>query len=157
MEEKQTILPAKAFSEKMPSGLQELYLTDEAGHNEQKLTEQNLKQVLKKIHSRKTFEIYLWWNPNAEGDFFEIEVNKSWIAFQYVIGDGTGDCHFYSSFDPAYLDSDEESETGTIYGSFMPLRYTMHDPALAAKCVEYFARTGKLYPGTAWLLTQWDQ
>ena len=58
---------------------------------------------------------------------------------------------FYSSFNPAYLDSDEESNTGTIYGSFMQLRYTMQDPKLAAKCVEYFARTGEPYPGAAWL------
>jgi len=35
----------------------------------------------------------------------------------------------------------------------MELRYTMHDPELAAKCVGYFTRTGELYPGTAWLKT----
>jgi hypothetical protein len=33
----------------------------------------------------------------------------------------------------------------------MQLRYTMQDSKLAAKCVKYFAQTGELYPGAAWL------
>jgi len=138
---------------KFPSELQELYLEEYDGCKkvEQKLTEKNLKQLLRKIYRRKVLEAYLWWNPNGEGDFFNIEMNSSWIAFQYVVNSDREDCCFYSSFDPAYLDSHEESTTDTIYGSSMELRYTMHNPKLAAKCVEYFARTGKLYPGMAWL------
>ena len=30
-------------------------------------------------------------------------------------------------------------------------KYTMHDPELAANCIEYYARTRQLYPGMAWL------
>ena len=89
--------------------------------------------------------------PDRGGNYFEIEVNPSWIAFQYVVNIGMEDEEFYTSFNPDYLDSDEESDTDTIYGSYMQLRYTMQDPKLAAKCVEYFARTGELYPGAAWL------
>ncbi len=89
--------------------------------------------------------------PDRDGDYFEIEVNPSWIAFEYVVNNGMEDEEFYSSFNPDYLDSDEESNTSTIYGSFMQLCYTMHDPKLAAKCVEYFARTRELYQGAAWL------
>lgn len=154
-DKRQTIVPAGNPLEKFPSGLQKLYLKEygQAGEILTELTEKNLKQLLRKIRWRKVMEAYLWWNPNEEGDCFNIEVNPSWIAFQYVVNDGMKDGCFYSSFDPAYLDSDEESDTGTIYGSFMPLRYTMHDARLAIKCVEYFARTGKLYPGTAWLKT----
>ncbi len=153
---RQTILPADNSPVKFPAGLQDLYLEeygDKVKRDIEKLTEENLKELLKRIRRRKTEEAYLWWNPNGEGDNFNIEVNRSWIAFQYVVNDGMEDGCFYSSFDPAYLDSDEESEVGTIYGCFMPLRYTMHDAKLAVKCVEYFARTGKLYPGTAWLKT----
>lgn len=39
----------------------------------------------------------------------------------------------------------------------MQLRYTMQDPELAEKCVEYFARTGELYPGIAWLKGMADE
>ena len=155
---RETIVPEGSSLEPFPSGLQELYLM-EYGQDVEKLTEKKLKQFLKKIRSRKVLEAYLWWNPNKEGDFFNIEMNSSWIAFQYVVNDGMKDGCYYSSFNPDYLDSDEESDTSTIYGSFMQLRYTMQDPKLAAKCVEYFSRTGKLYPGMAWLktLAGWEE
>ena len=150
---RQTIIPTGNSIKKFPAGLQELYLEEYDGqkNEKRKLTEENLKQLLRKIHSRKVLDAYLWWNPDGEGDHFNIEVNAGWIAFQYVVNAGMKDGYFYSSFDPEYLNSDKESDTDTIYGGFMPLRYTMHDPKLAAKCVEYFARTGKLYPGMAWL------
>ncbi len=154
MPNREIIIPSEGSLEPFPSGLQELYLTmTEEGSRKisEKLTEKNLKLLLRKIHHKKTMEAYLWWNSDEEGDFFNIETNPDWIAFQYVFHDGMEDGCFYSCFNPAYLDSEEESETGTFYGCFMPLRYTMYDPKLAAKCVEYFARTGKLYPGTAWL------
>ena len=35
--------------------------------------------------------------------------------------------------------------------SVIPKKFTMHDPELAAQCIEYYARTRKLYPGMEWL------
>ncbi|MDE6620734.1 MAG: hypothetical protein K2K74_09675 [Lachnospiraceae bacterium] len=150
----ETIIPAGNPVKKFPSGLQEFYL-DVSEYRKppichQRLTEKNLKQLLRKIHKRKRLGAVLSC-PDRDENYFEIEVNPSWIAFQYVANIGMKDEEFYSSFHPDYLDSDEESDTSTIYGSFMQLRYTMQDPKLAAKCVEYFARTGELYPGAAWL------
>ena len=150
----ETIIPAGNPVKKFPSGLQEFYL-DVSGCGEppichQRLTEKNLKQLIRKIHKRKVLGAVLSC-PDRDEDYFEIEVNPSWIAFEYVVNNGMENEEFYSSFHPDYLDSDEESNTSTIYGSFMQLRYTMQDPKLAAKCVEYFARTGELYPGAAWL------
>ncbi len=154
------IIPAGNLVKKLPSGLQELYLDvceyGEPPIKHQRLTEKNLKQLLRKIHRRKVLGAVLSY-LDREGNYFNIEVNSSWIAFEYVVNNGMKDGGFYSSFNPDYLDSDEESDTDTIYGSFMQLRYTMQDPELAEKCVEYFARTGELYPGTAWLKGMADE
>lgn len=148
------IIPVGHPVKKFPSGLQELYLdVCEDGKPpicHQRLTEKNLKQLIRKIHKRKVLGAVLSC-PDRDEDYFEIEVSPSWIAFEYVVNNGMEDEGFHSSFNPDYLDSDEESDTSTIYGSFMQLRYTMQDSKLAAKCVEYFARTGELYPGAAWL------
>ena len=148
------IIPVGNPVKKFPFGLQELYLdVCENGQPPicyQRLKENNLKRLIRKIHKRKTLGASLSC-PDRNEDYFEIEVNPSWIAFEYVVNNGMEDEAFYSSFNPDYLDSDEESDTNTIYGSFMQMRYTMQDPKLAAKCVEYFARTGELYPGMAWL------
>lgn len=150
----ETIIPAGNPVKRFPTGLQELYLNVcEDGQPpicHQRLTEKNLKQLIRKIHKRKTLGASLSCQDRDE-DYFEIEVNSSWIAFQYVVNNGMEDEAFYSSFNSDYLDSDEESNMSTRYGSFMQMRYTMQDPKLAAKCVEYFARTGELYPGAAWL------
>lgn len=148
------IIPAGNPVKRFPAGLQELYLdVCEYGGPpicHQRLTEKNLKQLIRKIHKRKILGAVLSC-PDRDENYFNIEVNPSWIAFEYVVNNGMEDEEFYSSFNPDYLDSDEESDTDTIYGSFMLLRYTMQDSKLAAKCVEYFARTGELYPGAAWL------
>lgn len=156
----ETIIPAGNPVKKFPSGLQEFYL-DVSEYGEppichQRLTEKNLKQLIRKIHKRKVMGVVLSC-PDSDGNYFEIEVNQSWIAFQYVVNIGMEDEVFYTSFNPDYLDSDEESDTDTIYGSYMQLRYTMQEPKLAAKCVEYFARTGELYPGVAWLKGRADE
>lgn len=78
----------------------------------------------------------------------------------YVANDGSKDYYCCGCFDPDYLDSDEESPM--VPGdcqSVISKRYIMYDPELAADCIEYFARTGELYPGMAWLkeFTDWDE
>lgn len=81
----------------------------------------------------------------------QLEIDKDWIFIQYVVNEG-GKERYYCGFDPEYLDSDEESPMVPGDGQSVILkRYIIHDPRLAAECVEYYARTGKLYPGMEWL------
>ncbi|MCI8866983.1 MAG: hypothetical protein HFE61_02385 [Anaerotignum sp.] len=82
----------------------------------------------------------------------QIEIDKGLIFLQYVENPGTKEECSYSSFHPDYLDSEEESPMRCSDGqSIILMRYTMSNPQLAAKCVEYFVRTGKLCPEMAWL------
>ena len=161
MQKHQTIIPKGEIPEKMPSGLQELYtfgpFEDDDG---ERLTEENLKKILKKIRNSQKFSLFL--GPDSyldlEGKYMHIEVDDGCIAFQYVVDDGSENGYFCCCFDPDYLDSDEESPMVPGDGQSIILkRYIMHDLALAADCVEYFSRTGALYPGMAWLkeYTSW--
>ncbi len=153
------IIPAGNPVKKFPSRLQELYLSVcENGQPpicHQRLTEQNLKRLIRKIHKRKTLGASLSC-PDRNEDYFEIEVNPSWIAFEYVVNNGMEDEAFYSSFNPAYLDSDEESNTGTIYGSFMQLRYTMQDPKLALTLEQLDELDGKYNNKLKWDMLESD-
>lgn len=59
---------------------------------------------------------------------------------------------FWTCFDPDYLDSNEEAPIEPSDGqSVFPLKCTMQDRELAAKCVEWYAHTCEPYPGMDWL------
>jgi len=153
---KTTIIPKQDPPPAMPSGLQILYTFDAFGHDGQQLTEASLKKLVQKVQKGENVSVYLCPSDDMETaieeEYFQVEIDNRWIAIQYVVEDTSPDGYYCSCFDPDFLDSDEESPMVPGDGqSVIPKKYTMHDPALAAKCVEYYARTGKLYPGMEWL------
>ena len=156
LNQKETIIPIGELPEKMPSGLQTLYTFDAFGHDGKQLTEANLKKLLKKIRHSQDISIFLCPNSDIETaieeEYMNLEINDDWISFCFVIHHTYPDSYFCCCFDPDYLDSDEESPMIPGDGQSIILKkYTMHDPELAANCIEYYARTRQLYPGMAWL------
>lgn len=152
------IIPKNNNSKEMPSGLYIKYMVEGFG-DEKEITEDGLRQLIREIHNGKKMGIYLSQNFELEGEYMQIEIDNGMIFLQYVENDGTKDACFYSSFDPDYLDSKAEAPMECSDGqSVILMRYTMRDLELAAKCVEYFVRTGKLYSGMAWLKgwTEWE-
>ena len=58
----------------------------------------------------------------------------------------------WACFDPAFLDSDEEAPIEPSDSqSVFPMKCTMRDRDLAAKCVEWYIHTCEPYPGMDWL------
>lgn len=58
----------------------------------------------------------------------------------------------WACFDPELLDSDEEASIEPSDSqSVFPLKCTMKDRDLAAKCVEWYIHTCEPYPGMDWL------
>ncbi len=156
LNQKETIIPKGEVPEKMPSGLQDLYTFDAFGDGGEQLTETALEKLLKDIRNSEGISIFLCPNLDMESaleeEYMNLEVEDGWISFGYVIRDTYPDSYFCSCFDPNYLDSDEESPMIPGDGQSIILKkYTMHDPELAANCIEYYARTRQLYPGMAWL------
>lgn len=155
LNQKETIIPKGEVPEKMPSGLQVLYTFDAFGRDGKQLTEASLKKLVKSIRKSKKISIFLCPNSDIETaleeEYMNLEIDGDWIAF-HVVRDTYPDGYFCSCFDPDYLDSDEESPMIPGDGQSIILKkYTMHDPELAANCIEYYARTRQLYPGMAWL------
>ncbi len=140
-----------------PSGLYMKYITSVFGEDEE-LTEERLKGLIQKIEQGQNMGVCLGQDLDLEEDYMRIEIDNGLICFQYIQNMGTKEECFYSSFNPAYLNTEEESPIRCSDGqSIILMRYTMQNPELAAKCVEYFARTGKLYPGMEWHKGWWTE
>ncbi|MBP3459422.1 MAG: hypothetical protein J6K58_09445 [Lachnospiraceae bacterium] len=153
------IIPKSDIPQEMPQGLSVKYEVTAFG-DAKEITEESLSQLVKKIHNGEKLGIYLSSDPYLEEDYMQIEIDHGLIMLQYVKNDGLKDGCFYVSFDPEYLDSKEESPMECSDGqSVILMRYTMRNPESAAKCVEYFVRTGKLYSGMDWLKgwTEWEE
>ncbi len=139
-------------SEETPEGLYIKYIVSGVDYNTDEITEENLKEFIYKIRNGDNLGYYLSQDPDLEDSYMLIETDDGDICLQYVEHLGTSEECFYSSFDPEYLESDEESSMECSDGQSIILkRYIMRDFELAAKCVEYFVRTGKLYSGMDWL------
>lgn len=153
------VIQIKNEPEEMPSGIYIPYISSVFG-DEKHLTEKELEMLLAQIRQGEGMGICFCRDPDCEEAFMQLEINYGRICLQYIEEMGTEDECFYSSFDPDYLDSDEESPMQAADGqSIILMRYTMQDTeqntALTAKCVEYFVRTGRLYPGMEWLKGWW--
>lgn len=144
----ETIIPKGTIPENMPAGLQVLYTSDAFGNGGELLTEERLADILQQIRGGEGIDVYFWKDADMEQNLLFIENDSYWISIVYF-GD---DDSFYTCFDPDYLDSDEEAPVIAGDGQSIILkRETMHDPLLAAECIEYCVRTGTLYPGMEWL------
>lgn len=156
---KQSVIPEGKTPEKMQEGIKALYLSDLLGNLSgrlgsygKKITEEDLSVLMEYIQNKKDLGILLDKEPDLEGDYMQVEISNNLIFLQYIENNLTSDECAYSCFNPDYIDSDEWSPMDAADGqSIILMRYTMDDPELAAKCVEYFVRTEKLYPGMAWL------
>ena len=85
---------------------------------------------------------------NEEG-FLMMESSSDLIFLQ--IWDAETDTA-WACFDPELLESNEEAPITPSDGqSVFPLKCTMRDRELAAKCVEWYAHTCEPYPGMDWL------
>lgn len=148
---KEEIIPKGEVPEKMPSGLHIKYICD-AFFEEEELTEENLNKLLKGIQKGNNIGIFLCQDVELEGSYMNVEIDNGWISILINEELEDGNYSSYCSFNPDYLDSDEISPMNHSDGqSIIYTRETMHDLELAALCTEYYARTGKPYPGMAWL------
>lgn len=145
------IIPKGEAPQTMPDGICIPYIYD-ACSEEEALTEELLQQLLQGIRQGNNIGIYLGKNEELEDGYMNLEIDNGWISILITEEtDGIWECD-YSTFNPDYLDSQEESPMQHSDGqSIIWTRYTMHDIELAALCTEYYARTGTIYPGMAWL------
>ena len=92
----------------MPEGIRIKYYS----HGKtQELTADSLKRVLKKLRRGDWGDIYLADDPDMEDSYMQLESGKGLYALQYVKNVGVaGEETWWSTYDPDYLGSDEETD-----------------------------------------------
>ena len=139
----------------MPEGVRIKYYS----HGKtQELTADSLKRVLKKLHRGDWGDIYLADDPDMEDSYMQLESGKGLYALQYVKNVGVaGEETWWSTYDPDYLGSDEETDIDASDGQSIIFReYTTSDKETVMTAIEYFIHTGKLWDGIPWM-KNWNE
>ena len=121
------------------------------------LSENDVTGIVEKVRSGLCSSLYL--TPDEDGEmeegFFQLEsAGGDGLIFLQISKEEERTA--WACFDPDYLDSDGEAPIEPSDGqSVIPMKCTMRDWELAAKCVEWYVRTGEPYPGMDWLKLSW--
>lgn len=127
-------------------------------YSEDEITPVLISNILKEIPDG--IEIYLFLDPDGEDDWLEVNCDGEWISLGFS-GDSGQDC--YCSYNPAFADTADQIDKAdfsdkSIYTDLesggqspIPKIQAITDIEAGVKAVEYFIRTGALYPGIEWI------
>ncbi len=150
-------IPVAEVPAEMPQGIMMKYYIHGYGKT-QKLTVDSLKQVIKKLRKGDWNNIYLADDPDMEDSYMQLESGDSLYALQYIKSIGVaGEETWWSTYDPDYLDSNEETDIDCSDGQSIIYREnTTADKEAVMAAIEYFIRTGKLWNGIPWM-KRWQE
>ena len=109
------------------------------------ITEKLLAEFLQKIPSGTEAVLYL--DPDGEDDWMEVLCDGEWLSLGFS-GD-FGENNFYS-YNPAFAGNSEITPLKSGGQSPVEKMLALRDLEAGVKAVEYFIRTGELYPGIDW-------
>lgn len=113
------------------------------------ISEAGIKDIVQKVRTREYHSLMMSPDEESEEGYLMLESSDDLIFLQ--IWDAETDTA-WACFTPELLDSNEEAPIEPSDGqSVIPLKCTMRDRELAAKCVEWYAHTCEPYPGMDWL------
>ena len=113
------------------------------------ISEAGIRDIVEKVRTGKYRSLMMAPDEDNEEGFLMLESSPDLIFLQ--IWDAEAETA-WACFDPAFLDSDEEAPIEPSDSqSVFPMKCTMRDRDLAAKCVEWYIHTCKPYPGMDWL------
>ena len=113
------------------------------------ISENGVRDIIRKVRTGEYRSLMMAPDEDNEEGYLMLESSDTLIFLQIWDAE-TGDA--WACFDPQLLDSSEEAPIEPSDGqSIIPLKCTMRDRDLAAKCVEWYAHTCEPYPGMDWL------
>ncbi|MCI8718829.1 MAG: hypothetical protein HFH64_11895 [Lachnospiraceae bacterium] len=131
-----------------------LYYPNGEEYEEDEITEEVISRILKEIP--EGIEIYLSLDSYGEDDWLEVVCDGEWLSLAYMSEDEY--CSYNADFPDTYNAdfSDTEKWTPLTSGGQSPIEkcFAIQDIELGIKAVEYFIRTGELYPGIDWAVYQ---
>ena len=143
-----TFIPKSETPDAMPDGIAVKYYVRWPGDFKE-ITTGNLKQIMENLRSGKWENIYLYHEADEEGDFMDLESGGGLYSLGYLKDMGY---IWWSTYDPQYLDSNEETDIECSDGQSIIFREnTTSDKEAVMTAVEYFIRTGTLWNGISWM------
>ena len=113
------------------------------------LSPESIREIVEKVRTGEYPSLMLMSDEYGEEGYLMLESSPDLIFLQ--IWDAETETA-WACFDPELLDSEEEAPIEPSDGqSVFPLKCTMKDRELAAKCVEWYSHTCEPYPGMDWL------
>lgn len=128
-------------------------------YDESQITSELIAEILAEISHG--ISIYLFLDPDGECDFMEVLSDGEWLSIGCSF-DRNGKWQNYYTYNAAYADTAEQIKkfnysdrsvwTALESGgqSPVPKMEAITDMEAGIKAVEYFIRTGELYPGIDW-------
>lgn len=117
-------------------------------YEEDDITEDLIAAILAAIP--QGINIYLSLNPYGEDELFEINCDGKWLAIGFSSHGGTKNEKNYYSYNPEYAESTEFAPVQSGGQSPIEKYLALTDIEIGVKAVEYFIRTGKIYPCIDW-------
>lgn len=117
---------------------------DSNEYDEENITETLVSQILKEIPDG--IEVLLYLDSYGEEDFLEVLCDGEWLALCRC----TDTNEVYYSYNHCFAGTEELSPLESGGQSPVEKYLAINDIDAGVKAVEYFIRTGELYPGIDW-------
>ncbi len=146
--EHREFIPVAEVPAEIPDGIAAKYYVRWPGDFHE-ITPENVKRIMKNLRGGKWMDIYLYQEDDEEGDYLDLETDGTLFNLSY--GEEMGQI-WWSTYDPDYLDSDEETDIPHSDGQSIIFRETTTaDKEAVMTAIEYFIHTGRLWDGIPWM------
>ena len=146
--EHREFIPVAEVPAEIPDGIAAHYYIRWPGDFKE-ITPDNVEQIMKNLRDGEWMDIYLYHEDDEEGDYLDLETDGTLFNLSY--GEEMGQI-WWSTYDPDYLDSDEETDIPHSDGQSIIFRETTTaDKEAMMTAIEYFIHTGRLWDGIPWM------
>ena len=138
------------------------YYSSREAYNEEEITPKIISKILKEVS--KGININLFLDPDGECDWMEVLSDGEWLYLgRFRLYEDDKEDEYYFSYNPDYAStaaqaveenySDKSVWTELLSGgqSLIPKIQAITNMKSGVKAVEFFIRTGELYPGIDWV------
>lgn len=140
----------------------EYYAPSGVAYNEDEITPKIISKILKEVSEGINVNLFL--DPDGESDWMEVLSDGEWLYFgRFRLYENHREDEYFFSYNPDYAStvaqiveedySDKSVWTELLSGgqSLIPKVHAVTDMENGVKAVEFFIRTGELYPGIDWV------
>lgn len=146
--EHREFIPVAEVPAEIPDGIAAHYYIRWPGDFKE-ITPDNVEQIMKNLRDGEWMDIYLYHEDDEEGDYLDLETDGTLYDLSY--GEDMGQI-WWSTYDPEYVDSDEETDIPHSDGQSIIFRETTTaDKEAVMTAIEYFIHTGRLWDGIPWM------